>query len=216
MSKAQPASTIALAQPEQRRKLLEAALERIGETGPRALTMQAVARRAHLPLTVLEEHFSSQEDLYLAIIEEGVAQFAEVLESWVARGTGGLERFHLAACGYVDFAQSYPQYFEAIFELPKPLRDQRPSEPKGMNAFGVMLRVLEQAQSEGDLPAGDPMVIVFPQWSLVHGIAKLAANETLHMPRERLLELTRRSAEQLTCGIMAGKESPESSRSKVF
>lgn len=184
-----------------RKRLMDAALELIGEQSPYNFSLSAVVRRARLPAEVLEQHFASRDDLILAIAEEGYAQLAETMEQWMTRGGDVLDRLNLGACAYVDFALDHPAHYAVMFELPPPLRDQKPCEPPHMNAFGVLVRAIEQAQAERRLPAGDAASMALRLWPLVHGIAKLALARVLAMPREVLLAYTRRAAETMTRGL---------------
>lgn len=181
-----------------RQQILQAALALIGEQSPCDFSLAAVARRAQLPAEILEQHFASKNDLILAIAEEGYAQLAENLEQWRSRSTDAIERVNLCACAYVDFALTHPHHFAILFDLPPALRDLRTAEPSSMNAFGVLVRTLEQAQAEGRLPAGNAALMARRLWPLVHGIAKLALAGVLPMPHDALIEETRQAAILLT------------------
>ena len=187
-----------------RQQLLQAALSLIGEQTPCDFLMASVARRAQLPVETLGQHFASKNDLILAIAEEGYAQLTETLEQWMTRSTDAIERVNLCACAYVDFALTHPRHFAVIFDLPPALRDLRTAEPSAMNAFGVLVRALEQAQAEGCLPAGNAALMARRLWPLVHGFAKLALAGVLPLPHDALIEETRQAAIMLTRGLSLG------------
>lgn len=187
-----------------RQQLLQAALSLIGEQTPCDFLMASVARRAQLPVETLGQHFASKNDLILAIAEEGYAQLTETLEQWMTRSTDAIERVNLCACAYVDFALTHPRHFAVIFDLPPALRDLRTAEPSSMNAFGVLVRALEQAQAEGCLPAGNAALMARRLWPLVHGFAKLALAGVLPLPHDALIEETRQAAIMLTRGLSLG------------
>lgn len=184
-----------------RQKLMQATLAVIDEQSPYDFSLSTVTRRAQLSAEVLGQHFASKNDLILAIAEEGYAQLAENLEQWMTRGTDAMERVNLCACAYVDFALTHPRHFAILFDLPPALRDLRTAEPSAMNAFGVLVRALEQAQAEGCLPAGDAALMARRLWPLVHGIAKLALAGVLPMPHDVLIEETRQAAAMFTRGL---------------
>jgi len=188
-----------------REALIAASLELIGESGPRGFNLREVARRAGVSHNAPYRHFAAKDDLLLAVAEEGLAQLASTMERAMEPATNARERLQFSGCGYVDFAQRFPNHFAVMFDLPPDLVEQRKNEPIGLNAFGVLLRVIEQAQAEQVLPAGDPLPAALVAWSLVHGIAKLAVAGILPMGRERALEFTWKATGTMIEGLRAAK-----------
>jgi AcrR family transcriptional regulator len=183
------------------RTCLDATLKLLAERGPRGFTFKDVARHAHLELATLEQNFSSLDELLLAIAIEGFAKLAVMTEKDTAKQVGAMERLKTCAVDYVRFAIHWPAHFAIMFEMPRSLQEQRPSEPRHMNAFGVLIRIIEQAQEEGVLPDVDAVQLSLSYWAFVHGIAKLATSHTLPMPEEQILALTARVAETMTKGL---------------
>ena len=66
-----------------RQTLLEAAVTLIGEVGPRAFTLREVARRAGVSHNAPYRHFSSKDDLLVA-----VACNCAVAATWTLRSSG--------------------------------------------------------------------------------------------------------------------------------
>jgi len=184
-----------------RETLLEAAVALVGEAGPRAFTLREVARRAGVSHNAPYRHFTSKDELLLAVASEGFERLAATMERSLAKGRTAMERLHLCGCGYVEFALDWPHHFLVMFDLPKEVHNACAHEPVGMNAFGVLLSSIQAAQQAGGLPAGDPLPQALTAWSLVHGVAKLGVSGNLPMSRAETLEFTRQAAEVLSRGM---------------
>src|SRR5271154_4825053 len=87
-----------------RQTLLDAAVALIGEVGPRAFTLREVARRAGGSHNAPYRHFSSKDELLVAVASEGFDRLTETMRQHLAAGQSPAERLALAGCGYVAFA----------------------------------------------------------------------------------------------------------------
>jgi AcrR family transcriptional regulator len=153
--------------------LLQAALELIGETGPRGFTLREAARRAGVSHNAPYRHFRDKEQLLAAVAAEGFDRLTRSLQCAPAKG-GPLERLRRGGVLYVDFALRWPQHFAAMFEAPW----RKPAYPEtaaaAVRSFRVLLDMVRDCQAAHQLPAGDAERLAYRAWSLVHGIAKLA------------------------------------------
>lgn len=179
----------------------------IGEVGPRAFTLREVARRARVSHNAPYRHFTSKDDLLVAVASEGFERLTAVMKKWSAKGKTPLERLQLCGCGYVDFALHWPHHFLVMFDLvmfdlSRGLASGCVKEPEGKNAFDVLMSCILAAQQSGDLPAGDPLPLAWTAWSLVHGIAKLAVSGNLPLNRVATLNFARQATVVLSGGMM--------------
>lgn len=193
-----------------RQTLLEAAVDLIGEVGPRAFTLREVARRAGVSHNAPYRHFPSKNDLLIAVASEGFDRLTVAMNKSLAKGKNPLERLQLCGCGYVDFALHWPHHFLVMFDLvmfdlPWDLASRCAQEPVGKNAFDVLMSCILVAQQSGDLPAGDPLPLAWTAWSLVHGIAKLAVSGNFPLSRQATLGFARQATAVLTSGMMNSK-----------
>lgn len=184
-----------------RAALLEAAVELVGELGPKGFTLREVARRAGVSHNAPYRHFAARDELLLAVADEGFLRLKETMELAVHRGHTAQDRLQLACCGYVEFALRWPNHFAVMFDLPRELAEDGAKAPTGLAAFGVLIGCIEDAQGANVLPAGDPLPLALAAWSLVHGIAKLAVSGTLPMGPERTLEFTWQASGWLGAGL---------------
>jgi AcrR family transcriptional regulator len=195
-----------------RKALLDAAVALIGEVGPRAFTLREVARRAGVSHNAPYRHFTSKDDLLLAVAAEGFERLAAGMRETMEPGRSPRERLELCGCGYVDFALHWPQHLLVMFDLPATAREGCDPGPQiGEDAFRILLDCIVAAQESGDLPAGDPQPLAWTAWSLVHGIAKLATGGNLPLTDDATLEFTRGAARALLGGL--ARTAPEPPRS---
>lgn len=188
-----------------RAALVEAAVALVGERGPKGFTLREVARRAGVSHNAPYRHFASRDELLLAVAEEGFVRLKETMELALRRGHTPQDRLQLSGCGYVEFALRWPNHFAVMFDLPHELLEHAKKGPAGLGAFGVLMNCIEDAQTAGLLPAGDPLPLALTAWSLVHGIAKLAGCGTLPMGPERTLEFTWQASAWLVTGLRAAE-----------
>ncbi len=180
-----------------RQVLLDAAVARIGEVGPRAFTLREVARRADVSHNAPYRHFASKDELLVSVAAEGFDRLIASMRKSMARGKSPRERLELCGCGYVDFALRWPHHFLVMFDLPRPANDCEPSHAAGENAFAVLLECVTAAQAAGELPASDPLPLAWTAWALVHGIAKLAIGGNLPLSARATIAFTRHASQTI-------------------
>ena len=94
-----------------RRTLLEAAAEAIGEEGPAALSLRALARRAGVSHAAPTHHFGDKAGLLTALAVEGYDLLAnELTEEWSTSHS-----FLEQGVAYVRFALNHRAHFEVMF-----------------------------------------------------------------------------------------------------
>src|SRR5271165_6744016 len=102
-------------------ELLSAALQLIGEVGPRAFTLRAVARQAKVSHNAPYRHFRDKDELLAAVAGEGFDQLAESMITAAAPASNALEALELSGLGYVRFALDWPEHFSAMFDYSQDL-----------------------------------------------------------------------------------------------
>ncbi|GIJ77332.1 TetR/AcrR family transcriptional regulator [Micromonospora phaseoli] len=92
-----------------RRALLDVAVTAIEESGPAALSLRELARRAGVSHAAPAHHFGDRAGLFTALAVQGFDSLAEALD-----GAGG-ELLDLGVA-YVDFAVRHRAHFEVMFQ----------------------------------------------------------------------------------------------------
>jgi AcrR family transcriptional regulator len=150
-----------------RRALLEAAVRAIGETGPAALSLRDLARRAGVSHAAPAYHFGDKAGLLSAVAADGFRLLAATLrEAYQATGS-----FLEVGVAYVRFAVAHRAHFEVMFrpEL------YRPDDPEVAAAREAARSLLYQPVAEltDDHAAASRLRAGVAAWSLVHGLATL-------------------------------------------
>ena len=161
--------------------LLRAAIELIAEVGPAAFTLREVARRAGISHNAPYRHFRDKDDLLAAVATEGFERLAKALAQArpgsaipAAKGRAGLSRLQMSGVAYVKFALRFPEHLLVMFDWPL-ARNRYPAlATAGSHAFSILVGLVREAQQEGSLPPGDPILQARIAWSMVHGVSKLA------------------------------------------
>jgi AcrR family transcriptional regulator len=179
-----------------RTALLRAAAEVVTESGVGEVSVRALARSAGVSHAAHRHHFASRTGLLTALAAEGHRMLAAALEE--AAATSFLE----VGVAYVAFAHDHPGHFAVMF-TPDVLDEHDPELAAARSrTFGVLSAGVDALAVQGRIE--DARAAVVAAWSLVHGLAGLAATGNLSGAglgppggRDGLLELTRRAAGML-------------------
>jgi AcrR family transcriptional regulator len=147
--------------------LLRAAVEVIGQSGPAAMSLREVARRAGVTHAAASYHFGDKAGLLTAVAAQGYRMLAEELRSVRDARRGFLE----VGVAYVRFAVSHRAHFEVMYRPELYRRDD--AEVREARAAAAVLLYGTASPDAGQLAAGAAA------WSLVHGLATLWLNGNL-------------------------------------
>jgi AcrR family transcriptional regulator len=162
-----------------KRALTEAALGLVSEKGPKGFTLREVARRAGVSAAAPYRHFADKADLLAAVATQGFVQLHETMTAVAAETTDLHEHMVKMARAYVRWAVTHPDYYQAMFGAEIDKRDHPELLTAGARAFDDLLVAITKCQKANILPAGDPLEIAGPTWSLLHGISTLSIGHDL-------------------------------------
>jgi len=154
-----------------RAELLRTSRKLLDESGPSALSMREVARRAGCTHQAPYHYFANREAILAALVREGFDELADRLAS----AHEGLEstdlRAILTASGnaYVEFALRHPGVFRVMFR-PDVCDPERFPEvvQAGGRARGELARLVKVVLGDDA-----PLEVEVLFWSGVHGLASL-------------------------------------------
>lgn len=150
-----------------RRALLEAAAEAIAESGPAALSLRDLARRAGVSHAAPAHHFGDKAGLLTALAIEGFNRLADALDA-SREQTGSLLE---AGVTYVRFATRNRAHFEVMFQ-PSLYNPDDAELAAARERAGAALSAAVSTLDE-PLPAGEAREAELAAWSIVHGFATL-------------------------------------------
>ena len=147
--------------------LLSAAIEEIAESGPAAMSLRGVARRAGVTHAAAAYHFGDRAGLLTAVAAEGFGLVADALREAQQRTGSFLE----VGVAYVRFAVTHRAHFEVMY---------RPELYNRDDAALVRARAAAAALLYGsEVPDTEHLAEGVAAWSIVHGVATLWLNGNL-------------------------------------
>jgi AcrR family transcriptional regulator len=145
-----------------RRVLLEEAVASLRESGPAALSLRDLARRAGVSHAAPAHHFGDKRGLLTAVAAEGFRRLSASLGA-TYEATGDFGEVGVA---YVRFAVEERPYFDVMFR-PDLYDPDDPALVAARSASGAARYGPAATVSDTPLEAG------IAAWSLVHGLATL-------------------------------------------
>ncbi|SQD93892.1 TetR/AcrR family transcriptional regulator [Parafrankia sp. BMG5.11] len=171
-----------------RRRLVEVGTAMLDEGGLAAVSLRAIARQAGVSHGAPRRHFPTHAALLAAIAAEGLADLASRLAGVRAAGEAAGASPHEcvvdAGSAYVRFARERPAMFELMFRhdiLVGSGENLRERSLPLFDAWTDLVRAALPALPAG-AGAGAPEQVrrrALLAWTHLHGIAVLAANESL-------------------------------------
>ena len=189
-----------LEEKERRRlEILDAAEAVAAVVGIEAMTIDQVARKARLSRALVYVYFHDKFDLLIAISVRALEQLAERFSAVIAEPISG--RAQAEACGraYVTFAKEFPVRFDVLahFEAHSPSGELDPAYEQflstGERSQNMLTAAIITGMRDGSIrkEIGDPVLIGFTLWGLMHGIIQLTVRKIGGLQRAGI------SAEQL-------------------
>ena len=154
-----------------RSELLRTSRELLDESGPSALSMREVARRAGCTHQAPYHYFANREAILAALVREGFDELADMLAA-AHEGLGNADLHAiLVASGnaYVEFALRHPGVFRVMFR-PDVCDPERFPEvvQAGERARHELARLARAMMGDGAQLEAEVLI-----WSGVHGLASL-------------------------------------------
>ena len=154
-----------------RSELLRTSRELLDESGPSALSMREVARRAGCTHQAPYHYFTNREAILAALVREGFDELADMLAA-AHEGLGNADLHAiLVASGnaYVEFALRHPGVFRVMFR-PDVCDPERFPEvvQAGERARHELARLARAMMGDGAQLEAEVLI-----WSGVHGLASL-------------------------------------------
>ena len=150
---------------ETQEKILLAALAVFAERGYDGATIGGIAKHAGVGQSLVEYHFPSKEDLWVATVEVALDKFmAGLLPDIEAQeGLDPALRLSLIFQNYTRYVSGTPELFPIMIDMNRrggPALD-RVIKGRLRPTYERLRPLIEAAQRAGDMPAGDPGLIYY-------------------------------------------------------
>lgn len=163
-----------------RREILDAARRIVADRGIEGVTVEQVAKQAEFAIGSIYRHFSSKEDLILAVVGDFADGMFEEMAGVAAEPLPFLERFERFVRLSLHHQSECQPLFEALLTLPGPLPAPGTEAADRMVAMhhrflGSLDAMVAIGEAEGVLRAGARPSHTIALGALLHGYAKVAA-----------------------------------------
>ena len=185
-----------------REALLAETAVMIAEGGVDSVTMRGLAQRVGVSRTAPYRHFADKAALLTAVAEDGFKRLQQKMSA-ATNGENALQDFFQMGQAYIYFAVENPTHYHLMFG---PDGFQRTDDEQlttvADEAFIVLQDMIELCQQEGFLKAGDPCLLGYATWAMVHGTASLLIDRQTHddIDVETFIEI---SYQTLATGMVA-------------
>lgn len=174
-----------------RERIIVAAEELFQVWGWKQVTMEAVARRAHLSRGLVYVCFADRNALHNAIAARGLERlYARMLEA-VAGVSRGVDKVFAIFDAYPAFAQDSPHMFEACARMEQGLLFPGQATPDaemclaaGNRILNLLAQALACGQRDGSVrkDLGDPTVVARALWGFMHGVLQVVIFKVQTLP----------------------------------
>jgi AcrR family transcriptional regulator len=152
-----------------RRTLLAAAVDAIAESGPTALSLRDLARRAGVSHAAPAHHFGDKAGLLTALAAQGYDLLADALDTARER-TGSLLEIGVA---YVRFAVDHRAHFDVMFRPDLYAADDAELVTAQGRATAALAAAVATLPAESAPTGQEAFLAGLSAWSIVHGFATL-------------------------------------------
>lgn len=167
-----------------RETLIEAGIELINRHGVDLFSLRKVAAECGVSHAAPYSHFKDKEELLQAMKQHVMEKFTAVLADAAEQYAGDPAVSVRLGRAYVAFFVKHPPYYSFLFNRSgihialthKPAEEGEPSYPP----FEVFKRVALDMMEQIGLPEEKRFQALVAMWSVVHGIAALAAMQGVH------------------------------------
>lgn len=175
---------------EQRRAVIITAAEELFFTkGISNTTMDEIADKVELSKGAVYLYFKSKEELFVAIVQRGLAILHGLFKAAARRQGNGLERLRAIGDEFYRFHSEYPNYFSAIFyhEFHAAIHDGDESLSSdllkdGEEMMELTARVIQEGIADGSIrPNVDPQTVSLILDGFLTGVIRMVSAEKDHL-----------------------------------
>lgn len=193
-----------------REAIVKAAREVFAEKGLLASTIDDVARRAEVAKGTIYLHFKSKEEIFTALMDEGLALVAKRFTEAVDLSLRADDNLRRLCDAYCRLYREEPQYFKLLFFCShSDVRAKTCANPSECQGLPPLAALIQQGIDEGTFaPTLDATKAAAIAWASSNGIILMYEEHPHHttsfdLPFEELLRM---NMELLICGFKQGPE----------
>lgn len=167
-------------------RILQAAVELIGEEGFQNLSMRKIARRMSISAPTIYYYYANKDELNIAIRKRaGEILYRRVSAAYRSGGDVEEKGWRMVKA-YLDFGLGMPDYYAIMFDSTAPKHSDyvgteleeaaREELASSMRNAELMWKILEEFEQAGFAIPGDIQRMGMVLWSELHGLVSLHNN----------------------------------------
>jgi AcrR family transcriptional regulator len=188
-----------------RRRILDEARHLLVRDGYRNLSMRRLARAIGYSATSIYLHFESKDDLFHALIDEGMKRLHMRLREAVEAAAGPRACLEALCRAFARFGLDNPEYYDVMFlQRPEAMERYPPAKYRRARRNLDLVQDLLRRGAEQDrfhLPE-DPLVAASSLWASLHGTVSLLLSRRVDA-RVEVEALVEASVRQALRGVSA-------------
>ncbi len=193
---------------EQRRKqVLDAARELLFTRGIGATTISRIAKSAELSVGTIYFYFSSKEEIFAALQEEGLTILRDMIHSASSNGSDPEKKIIAIAQAYLDFSTTHKNYFSVINyfltspEVVFPDNLKNRIDTFGNSILSLVEEVIEEGKDTGVFRPGNPRKSAITLWGLIHGLLQFRKLKNTILKNEDFTEVFEDAVQGFISGL---------------
>jgi AcrR family transcriptional regulator len=160
-----------------RQEIIEAATSLIGEDGPGALSLRAIARRAGVTAPAIYAHFDDLDAVRRAVVDSTFTDFAAYLRRSLRGRAQPADRLRALCRAYARFGLTRPREYEVMFgaepEPPPNGTAKSLDTMAGAEPFSILLDAIRACVDTGESGSTRPVEDATAVWVALHGYVSL-------------------------------------------
>jgi len=175
---------------ERRQSILKSATEVFFEKGFEKSSMEMIAERSQLAKGTLYLYFKSKEDLYMALMKDGLHILHSMFDQVIKKNMPIEQKFRDIAKAYIRFTQAYEDYAQVMMmvdsgQLSDKVDQAQLEQIRALQMHGIekLQKVVEDGISQGYYDKSvDAKNTVLMSWAAIWGAVMLSSEKRRILP----------------------------------
>ncbi|HSV97965.1 MAG TPA: TetR/AcrR family transcriptional regulator [Spirochaetota bacterium] len=205
---------------ERRIAILDAARTLLFREGIASTSVHQIAKLTELSVGTIYLYFSSKEEIFATLQEEGLDILYAKVEEAGKNGDRAAERLARMAQAYLDFSREHKKYFDIFnYFISSPDVIFPPNLKNRIDRHGNMILVMvedaiKQGIADGDFAEVNVKNSALYFWGSLHGLIQLRKLKNTMYRHENFEELYRYAADHFIRGLAPFPVAPKGTTSK--
>ncbi len=201
-----------------KKAILEAARSLLFEKGLNATSVPQIAKRAELAVGTIYTYYTSKEEIFAGLQEEGLGILYEKIEQACQESDSLFDKFRSIANAFRKFTEEQKDYFDIInYFLSTPrilLGDElkRQVDQHGKKILNAIETIINQGIKKGEIYSKNPEKDAITFWATLYGLVQFKKLQTTVLKDISFDELYNHAVERiidmLATELSTNKEDP--------